>query len=242
MASTASTCSPGSLASPLLSLPKQLHAPGLLICGDGAGLVNVPALKGIHYAIESGSLAAEAAFATTRRGETPWRPGALAAYDDALRQSFIWRDLREVRNMRQAFGRGFWLGGALAGAMTATKGHFPPGDTRTEPDVEQELLRSQRAASYPAADGKLTFDKLSSVFASGNKTRDDQPNHIVIRTDVDAEVAQLWASMCPAHVYEVGNGGVTVTPSNCVQCGAITAKGGRLTPPEGGSGPEYTLT
>jgi electron-transferring-flavoprotein dehydrogenase len=226
----------------LVALPRQLHAPGLLICGDGAGLVNVPALKGIHYAIESGSLAAEAAFASIHRGETPWRPGALAAYDDAVRQSFIWRDLQEVRNMRQAFGRGFWLGGALAGAMTATKGHFPPGNARTEPDAEQELLRSDRARSYPSADGKLTFDKLSSVFASGNKTRDDQPSHIVIRTDVAPDVAELWVRMCPAQVYEATAGTVEVTGSNCVQCGAITAKGGRLTPPEGGSGPEYTLT
>jgi electron-transferring-flavoprotein dehydrogenase len=225
-----------------VSLPKRLHAPGLLLCGDGAGFVNVPALKGIHYAVESGSLAAEAAFATLRRGETPWRPGALAAYDDAIRQSFIWRDLQEVRNMRQAFGRGFWLGGALAGMMTATRGRFPPGNARTERDVEQQLVRSDRAKSYPAPDGKLTFDKLSSVFASGNKTRDDQPNHIVIRHDVPADIAELWTRMCPAQVYEPNEDGVAVTPSNCVQCGAITAKGGRLTPPEGGSGPEYTLT
>src|SRR5205085_6235161 len=166
-----------------VSVPKQLHAPGLLLCGDGVGFVNVPALKGIHYAIESGSLAAEAAFGALSRGETPWRPGALAAYDDAVQQSFIWRDLREVRNMRQAFGRGFWLGGALAGVMTATRGRFPPGTTRTERDADQELVRSDRAGSYPAADGKLTFDKLSSVFAAGNRTRDDQPNHIVIRRD-----------------------------------------------------------
>ena len=225
-----------------LSLPKRLHAPGLLICGDGAGLVNVPALKGIHYAIESGSLAAEAAFAALQRGQTPSTPGALAVYDEALRQSFVWKDLREVRNMRQAFGRGFWLGGALAGAMTASKGRFPPGDARTERDVEQELIRSDRAKSYPASDGKLTFDKLSSVFASGNKTRDDQPNHIVIRRDVPPELARMWEHLCPAQVYEATGDGVAVTPSNCVQCGAITAKGGRLTPPEGGSGPEYTVT
>jgi electron-transferring-flavoprotein dehydrogenase len=225
-----------------LSLPKRLHAPGLLICGDGAGLVNVPALKGIHYAIESGSLAAEAAFAALQRGQTPATPGALAVYDDALRQSFVWKDLQEVRNMRQAFGRGLLLGGALAGAMTATKGRFPPGDAPTERDVEQELIRTGRAQGYPAPDGKLTFDKLSSVFASGNKTRDDQPNHIVLRTDVPPELARMWERMCPAQVYEATDGGVSVTPSNCVQCGAITAKGGRLTPPEGGSGPEYTLT
>jgi electron-transferring-flavoprotein dehydrogenase len=225
-----------------VALPKKLHAPGLLICGDGAGMVNVPALKGIHYAIESGSLAAEAAFGALRRGETPWRPGGLASYDETVRESFIWKDLQEVRNMRQAFGRGFWLGGAMAGAMTATRGRFPPGNTRTERDSEQELVRSDRARTYPAADGKLTFDKLSSVYASGNKTRDDQPNHIVIRRDVPPEIALLWERMCPAQVYEATEGGVDVTPSNCVQCGAITAKGGRLTPPEGGSGPEYTLT
>jgi electron-transferring-flavoprotein dehydrogenase len=225
-----------------LALPKQLHAPGLLICGDGAGLVNVPALKGIHYAIESGSLAAEAAFAALQRGQTPATPGALSVYDDALKQSFVWKDLYEVRNMRPAFGRGFLVGGALAGAMTATKGRFPPRDLQLERDVDVDLLRTDRAKSYPKPDGKLTFDKLSSVFASGNKTRDDQPNHIVIQREVPQEVAELWERMCPAQVYEATETGVGVTPSNCVQCGAITAKGGRLTPPEGGSGPEYTLT
>jgi electron-transferring-flavoprotein dehydrogenase len=225
-----------------LALPKRLHAPGLLICGDGAGLVNVPALKGIHYAIESGSLAAEAAFGALQRGQTPWTPGALSAYDEALEQSFVWKDLQEVRNMRQAFGHGFWLGGALAGMMTATKGHFPPGNMRTERDADVEPIRTGRAQSYPAPDGKLTFDKLSSVFASGNKTRDDQPSHILVRREVPRDIADLWTSMCPAQVYEPSESGVTVTPSNCVQCGAITAKGGRLTPPEGGSGPEYTQT
>jgi len=225
-----------------LALPKQLHAPGLLICGDGAGLVNVPALKGIHYAIESGSLAAEAAFAALQRGQTPATPGALSVYDEALKQSFVWKDLYEVRNMRPAFGRGFLVGGALAGAMTASKGRFPPRDLELERDADVDLFRTDRAKSYPAADGKLTFDKLSSVFASGNKTRDDQPSHIVIRRDVPPDVAELWERMCPAQVYEATETGVEVTPSNCVQCGAITAKGGRLTPPEGGSGPEYKLT
>jgi electron-transferring-flavoprotein dehydrogenase len=226
-----------------LSLPKRLHAPGLLLAGDGPGFVNVPALKGIHYAIETGSLAAEAAFAALQRGESPGRRGALASYDEAVKQSFVRRDLEQVRNMRQAFGRGFWLGGALAGAMTATRGKFPAGNARTEPDDEQELVRTGRARLYPAPDGKLTFDKLSSVYLSGNKTRDDAPNHIRLRTDVPREIAELWTRMCPAQVYEPKDGeGVEVTASNCIQCGAITAKGGRLTPPEGGSGPEYTVT
>ena len=132
--------------------------------------------------------------------------------------------------------------------MTVSKGRLDLGKLPAEPDAEQPLLRTGRAASYPAPDGKLTFDKLSSVFLSGNKTRDDQPNHIRLERKVPPEVADMWVHMCPAQVYEVGqeagDGLVTVSlaPSNCVQCGAITAKGGRLTPPEGGSGPEYTLT
>jgi electron-transferring-flavoprotein dehydrogenase len=229
-----------------VALPKKLHAPGLLMCGDGVGLVNVPALKGIHYAIESGRLAAEAAWRTLERGASA--RDALASYDDSVRESFIWSDLKEVRNMRQAFGRGFYVGGALASAMTATKGRFPSGDKPTERDAEQSLIVTDRAKSYPVADGVLTFDKLSSVFAAGNRTRDDQPNHIRVQTHVPRELADLWARMCPAHVYEVGETDgdgtveVKIAPSNCVQCGAITAKGGRLTPPEGGSGPEYTLT
>ncbi|MFL5936122.1 MAG: 4Fe-4S dicluster domain-containing protein, partial [Gaiellaceae bacterium] len=183
-----------------VSLPKQLSAPGLLLCGDGAGLVNVPALKGVHYAVESGRLAAEAALAGVRPGASP--ATALASYDAAMRESFIWKDLQEVRNMRQAFGRGFWLGGAMAGAMTATKGRFPPGNRRTERDAEQELMTTGRSSEYPSPDGKLTFDKLSSVFASGNKTRDDQPNHIRVQTHVAAELARAWEWMCPAQVYE----------------------------------------
>jgi electron-transferring-flavoprotein dehydrogenase len=229
-----------------VALPRRLHAPGLLLTGDGAGLVNVPALKGIHYAIESGRLAAEAAFEALRPGRTPWTPGALASYDESLRGTYVWNDLKRVRNMRQAFAHGFLMGGALAGAMTTSFGKFPPGELKTEPDTDQKLFRTRRSSRYPAPDGTLTFDKLSSVYLSGNKTRDDAPNHIRVRTDVPWEVGRLWEQMCPAQVYEVSeNGGeatVEVTPSNCVQCGAITAKGGRLTPPEGGSGPEYTLT
>jgi electron-transferring-flavoprotein dehydrogenase len=225
-----------------LAFPRRFHAPGLLLCGDGVGLVNVPALKGIHYAIESGRLAAEAAVAALRPGRTPWTPGALASYDDSLRETYVWKDLERVRNMRPAFAHGLIVGGGIAGAATMSFGKFPPMDLRTERDVDQDLIRTNRSTRYPAPDGKVTFDKLSSVYLSGNKTRDDAPNHLRVRTDVPSEIALLWERMCPAQVYEAKDGGVEVTPSNCVQCGAITAKGGRLTPPEGGSGPEYTLT
>jgi electron-transferring-flavoprotein dehydrogenase len=206
--------------------------------------VNVPALKGIHYAIESGRLAAEAAW---RALEPEGRPGWLPGYDEALRSSFVWEDLRKVRNMRQAFGRGFWRGAALAGVETVTRGRSPLPDRPTHRDADHELITTDRASSYPAPDGVLTFDKLSSVFLSGNRTRDDQPNHVRVQTEVPEQLGRMWERMCPAAVYRTqaaADGLVTVelAPSNCVQCGAITAKGGRLTPPEGGSGPEYTLT
>jgi electron-transferring-flavoprotein dehydrogenase len=230
------------------SLPSRFNAPGLLLVGEGAGLVNVPRLKGLHYAIESGRLAAEAAFRALQAGEVPSRLGALDSYDESLRASRYWKELYEVRNMRQAFDKGFFVGGALASMMTMTKGRAPNGRFPTHPNSAAPLKRTGRASRYPAPDGTYLFDKLSSVYASGNRTRDDQPNHLKVRTTVRRPVAEAWKWMCPAHVYElgrdVGDGMVTVevTPSNCVQCGAISAKGGRLTPPEGGSGPEYTLT
>jgi len=230
------------------SLPRRFNAPGLLLVGEGAGLVNVPRLKGVHYAIESGRLAAEAAFRALQRGEVPSRLGALDSYDDSLRSSAMWKELHEVRNMRQAFDRGFFVGGALASMMTVTKGRLPNGRFPTHPNSAAPLMRTGRAARYPTPDGKYVFDKLSSVFSSGNRTRDDQPNHLKVTTRVRRPVAEAWEWMCPAHVYAVGRDlgdgmvSVEITPSNCVQCGAITAKGGRLTPPEGGSGPEYTLT
>jgi electron-transferring-flavoprotein dehydrogenase len=226
------------------SLPRRLHAPGLLLCGDGVGMVNVPTLKGVHYAVEAGRLAAEAAFVSLT-GDSDASSAGLASYDDAVQSSFIWGDLREVRDMRQVFGRGFFVGGALASVMSFSKGRISVGTVRNEPDDSQPLFVTDRAEDYPEHDGKLTFDKLSSVFASGNKTRDEQPNHIVVEERVALEVAEMWAHMCPAQVYTVGPQGddglvtVELAPSNCVQCGAISAKGGRLTPPEGGSGPEY---
>jgi electron-transferring-flavoprotein dehydrogenase len=224
------------------SLPRRLHAPGLLLCGDGAGMVNIPTLKGVHYAVESGRLAAETAFASLRDG-TP-----LSSYDDAVRSSFISRDLYSVRDMRQVFGRGFFVGGALASAMAVSDGRISVGKLSTEGDDTQTLIHTDRADRYPVGDGVLTFDKLSSVYASGNKTRDDQPNHIVVTRRVPPDVAEMWVNLCPAQVYEKGARGedglvtVEMAPSNCVQCGAISARGGRLTPPEGGSGPEYSLT
>jgi electron-transferring-flavoprotein dehydrogenase len=230
------------------AVPRQLHFPGGVIVGDAAGFVNVPALKGIHYAMMSGLLAAESAVAALGPGSTAWTPGALASYDSAVRESFIWRDLQKVRNMRPAFRRGFVGGTARAGLATATGGRLPPRTATLEADADSEMVfgKTERGALQP--DGVLTFDKLSSVYLSGNRTRDDAPSHIRVAGRAPREIAKTWVSMCPAQVYELvedeaddGTVAVNITPSNCVQCGAITAKGGRLTPPEGGDGPDYTL-
>ena len=233
-----------------LSFPERFHVPGAMIVGDSAGFVNVPSLKGIHYAILSGMLAAETAFESLQPGRTAWEPCALASYDRSVRESYIWRDLQRVRNMRPAFRYGFVRGALLAGVALNSLGKLPPKDLAIERDADAELFLGSRDRTYPNADGRLFFDKLSSVYLSGNQTRDDAPNHIRVETKVRREVAEAWVRMCPAQVYEIKGEAspagnvveVEVTPSNCVQCGAITAKGGRLTPPEGGDGPQYTLT
>jgi electron-transferring-flavoprotein dehydrogenase len=227
------------------ALPRRLAVPGAVLTGDAAGFVNVPALKGIHYAMWSGILAADAIFDALVAGHDPRSAGALDGYDAAVRASFIARDLRRVRNMRQVFGAGLLPGGALAGLMTATAGAFPGWRFPSEADAAHPVTPSGRR--WPKPDGTVTFDKLSSVYASGNRTRDTQPNHLRVRTDVPEAVGEAWIGMCPAAVYEWGTDAagkkvLVVNATNCVQCGAIGAKGGRLTPPEGGSGPEYTVT
>lgn len=227
------------------SLPDRMYVPGGILVGDAAGLLNVPALKGIHYAMASGIEAAEAIFAALKAGIDPGSAAALQKYDAAVRSGFIGRDLYRVRNMRQAFHHGFAPGVALAGLMTVTGGVFPGWRFPARSDADEPLFLEPR--SYPKPDGKYLFDKLSSVHASGNSSRDNQPNHIRIQTGVPEILGEAWINMCPANVYEWGTDAagkktLRMNPTNCIQCGAIGAKGGRLTPPEGGSGPEYTET
>ncbi|MBI3893614.1 MAG: 4Fe-4S dicluster domain-containing protein [Candidatus Wallbacteria bacterium] len=225
------------------SLPEKLHVPGAAIVGDSAGFVNVPTLKGIHYAMWSGIYAAEAIFDSLRAKADPSADSSLAGYDQAVRSSFIERELYEVRNMRQAFRYGLYVGGAIAGMMTLTKGAFPGGKWEIHSDASFPMFDT--GLEWPKADGKLTFDKLDSAFASGNRSRDNQPNHIRVNAAAPELLGKTWMRMCPAGVYEWhekdGKKELFVNGTNCIHCGAITAKGGRLTPPEGGSGPEYTL-
>ena len=225
------------------AMPK-LTMPGALLVGDAGGMVNLAALKGVHYAIKSGMLAAEALYASLKRGSTDF-----SAYEDAVEGSIIGKELYEQRNTRQPFQRGLIKGGPLVNLMIATKGRFPGGRWSLHRNDAQEMFIGKTAESYPKPDGKYTFDKLSSVFITGNQTRDDAPNHIRVRKNVPRVIAETWKWMCPAGVYEIpedapedGSVDVIVNYTNCVQCGAITAKGGRLTPPEGGDGPLYQNT
>jgi electron-transferring-flavoprotein dehydrogenase len=230
------------------AMPKRLAVPGMMVAGDAASMVNIPTLKGVHYAMHAGMYAAETIVESLKKDPDSVN---FEAYDERVRKSMIEKDLKESRNMRQPFSKGFFMGGAIASAMTVTKGAFPGGHWKQEHDSEIEVDLGRAGDMYLKPDNEVTFNKLDSVFLSGNATRDDAPNHVRIQTHVPREIAQTWVSMCPAQVYEIPEDqlesgaaevDVHVTASNCVQCGAITAKGGRLTLPEGGDGPLYQET
>jgi electron-transferring-flavoprotein dehydrogenase len=227
------------------AMPK-LSMPGAVLVGDAAGIMNLASLKGVHYAIKSGMLAAESIYAALKRGES-----SFENYEQVVEDSIIGKDLWEQRNTRQPFQKGLLKGGPIVNLMIATKGRFPGGRWALHRNDAKPMFIGDTKDSYPKPDGKYTFDKLSSVFITGNATRDDAPNHIRVQKHVPREVAETWRWMCPAGVYEIpedGEGGdesgmvdVIVNYTNCVQCGAITAKGGRLTTPEGGDGPLYQI-
>ena len=220
----------------LHALPERLHGDGLLITGDAAGLVNVAALKGIHYAMHSGILAAETIFRALKEKQE-MSAAALAGYDEALRRSYVHDDLRRTRNMRQAFKSGFFLGGLKAWSMSMTRGAFPGSRIATGSDAGEPRRIVPAAELRP--DGKRTFGKVDAVFRSGNATRDDIPSHLIANEDVPGEVAEFYSHLCPAGVYERDGDKLVVNAPNCVDCKATDILGPRWTPREGGSGPAY---
>ncbi len=219
------------------ALPNRRHGDGLMIIGDSAGYVEVASLKGIHYAMQSGMYAARTIFDALKRNDTSAK--ALAPYDALVDASYIRSDLRSRRNMRLAFKSGFFLGGFKATLMTLTGGAFPGGTIHCEPDAAED--RAVVPAEPFVPDGKLTFSKLDANFKSGNATRDDIPSHLIIGTDVSAEVAELYEHMCPAGVYERHDERLVVNAANCIDCKATDVIGPRWTPREGESGPRYRL-
>ena len=217
------------------ALPERRSGDGVLFAGDTVGFVDVPSLKGIHYAMQSGMYAARAAFAALKADDVSRQ--SLAAYDRMVDGSYIVADMRATRNMRLAFKDGLYVGGVKAGLMTLTGGRFPGGRIAMAEDARTPRTPSPAARFTP--DGALTFSKVDAVFKSGNATRDTIPSHLIVGQDVTAEVAEFYSHMCPAGVYERVGNELRVNPPNCVDCKATDVLGPRWTPREGGSGPKY---
>jgi electron-transferring-flavoprotein dehydrogenase len=219
------------------AVPARRSGDGVVVLGDSAGLVDVPSLKGIHYAMQSGIFAARAIHAALAAGD----PSAarLGDYDRMIGESFVMRDLYRTRNMRLAFKDGLYLGGVKAGLMTASGGRLLGGKIAMTADaaVARRALEESPPGFVP--DGKLTFSKVDGVFKSGNATRDTIPTHLIVGTDVTPAVTEFYAHLCPAGVYERVDGALRVNPANCVDCKATDVLGPRWTPREGGSGPKY---
>jgi electron-transferring-flavoprotein dehydrogenase len=219
------------------SLPERFSGDGVLMAGDCVGLVDVASLKGIHYAMQSGIYAARSAFLALKSSDAS--AVALAGYDRAVRESYILRDLKKTRNMRLAFKHGFALATLENGLLTLTGGAFPGGRIAVQEDAAEARIATRAAPFRP--DNRLTFSKLDAVFKSGNGTRDTIPSHLLTGADVTGEVADFYAHLCPAGVYERTETGLRVNPPNCVDCKATDVLGPRWTPREGGSGPKYRL-
>lgn len=215
------------------ALPEKFTGDGLMMIGDTVGLVNVPALKGVHYAMMSGIYAARTIFEALKDNDVSVKK--LSGFDQTLRNSFICKDMYKVRNMRLAFKSGFFLGGIKALLMTLTQGLFPgnqlpyPSDADEHKDIE----------TTEAAPSKLGLSKVDAVYLSGNKTRDDIPQHLIVGKDISPEMADFYSHLCPAGVYERKGDTLTVNAPNCVDCKATDVLGPRWTPREGGSGPDY---
>jgi electron-transferring-flavoprotein dehydrogenase len=226
-------------------MPK-LAMPGGVLVGDAGGMVDTVSLKGVHHAITLRPLAGEAIYASCAAVSRPSSPTSRRS-----RRSPTGAELYRVRNTRQPFQRGF-VAWRAAGQprRSLTRGRLPRGRLPWQREMTSERCSSARpSGAIPSrmANTPLTSSRRST--SVGNTTRDDAPNHIRVRERVPREIAETWRWMCPAGVYEIaadapstGDVDVIVNYTNCVQCGAITAKGGRLTPPEGGDGPLYQLT
>jgi electron-transferring-flavoprotein dehydrogenase len=219
------------------SLPERCYGEGILMVGDAVGFVDVPSLKGIHYAMQSGIYAARAAFAALKVGNTS--AAALASYDQMVNESYLAADLYRTRNMRLAFKDGFFVGGAKAGLMTLTGGRMPGGKIEMQADASTPRVVTPERPFTP--DNLLTFGKLDAVFKSGNATRDTIPSHLLVGEDVGPEIADFYAHVCPAGVYERVGDELRVNAPNCVDCKATDVLGPRWRPREGGSGPKYRL-
>ena len=234
------------------SIPK-LTFPGGCLVGDTAGFMNVPKIKGTHTAMKSGMLAAESVAAALMGA----RPAEPAGYREALDASWLSAELHKVRNIRPGFSNFGQLGGLINAALETYIFRGKAPWTLKHPHPDNESLRKaadSKPIGYPKADGKLTFDRLSSVFISNTNHEEHQPIHLKLR-DPSRAIAVNWAEYrspetryCPAGVYEIV-GADTDTPSlqinaqNCVHCKTCDIKDPTQNidwcTPEGGGGPVY---
>jgi electron-transferring-flavoprotein dehydrogenase len=242
----------------LQSVPKLVFPGGVLI-GCAAGFVNVPRIKGSHNAMKTGMLAAEAAFAALQAGSAGH--DELAAYTEAWRNSWVYQDLYKVRNVKPGLKWGLWLGSAhafvhmwlnnlgLGFLVPWTLKHGKADNETLKPAAECERI------VYPKPDGKISFDKLSSVFISNTNHEEDQPIHLTLK-DPSIPIAVNLAEYdapeqryCPAGVYEIvrnddgSNPKLQINAQNCVHCKTCDIKDPtqniNWVVPEGGGGPNY---
>ena len=237
----------------LQSIPR-LTFPGGMLIGDTAGFLNVPKIKGIHTAMKSGMTAAEAVFAAL--SAEAGGPREITAYAERLQQSWLWTELRRERNIRPAFRYGLWTGLALSGLEAYLLRGRAPWTLHHHPDhTRLRKAKEARKISYAKPDGKLTFDRLSSVYLANTDHDEDQPVHLRLRDSeipIQVNLREYDAPeqrYCPAGVYEIvtdeesGAPRLQINAANCVHCKTCDIKDPmqniQWVTPEGGAGPNY---
>jgi electron-transferring-flavoprotein dehydrogenase len=237
------------------SIPK-LSFPGGLLIGAAAGFMNVPKIKGTHTAMKSAMTAAETVFAACRDGAGSGVPVAeVTDYRRRLEASWLWSELKRVRNIRPSFRHGLWGGLAYSALDAYLLRGRAPWTFRQHPDHER--LRPADACpkiAYPKPDGEITFDRSSSVYLSNTNHEEDQPVHLTLKdaaTPVAINLARYDAPeqrYCPAGVYEIlrdddGDPRLQINAQNCVHCKTCDIKDPTQNidwvVPEGGGGPNY---
>jgi electron-transferring-flavoprotein dehydrogenase len=233
------------------SIPK-LSFPGGLLIGDAAGFLNVPKIKGSHTAMKSGMTAAEAVFDALTGSEAQGLE--VTTYREKLEQTWLWDELRGVRNIKPSFHWGLPMAMLYSAIDTVLLRGKAPWTLRHRPDHAQLKPAAEcQPISYPKPDGELTFDRLSSVFLSNTNHEEDQPCHLTLRDDAvpvavnHARYAGPEQRYCPAGVYEyVGEGEdlrLQINAQNCVHCKTCDIKDPtqniNWVTPEGGGGPNY---
>ena len=237
----------------LQCLPKLVFPGGVLI-GCEAGTLNMPKIKGTHTAMKSGMLAAEAAFTALKEGSMGG--DELSAYPAAFNDSWVYQELKQARNVRPSFKWGLWGGTLYTGLdQTVLRGRAPW--TLKHTHVDHETLKPAAAheeIKYPAPDGKITFDRLSSVYLSGTNHEENQPCHLTLKDDavpIEVNLKKYQAPeqrYCPAGVYEIvedenSQPMLQINAQNCVHCKTCDIKDPtqniNWVTPQGGGGPNY---